>query len=479
MLASLTLALVPALHPAQELRPYPFDLAAHPEAPREDEILRNLAGEEDDLFLAIESQARPQEKRILVYRRVAGRWQRKPTLRPLTHVDGEEVVTLSFGHSMAFEGDLALVHASYVSTTVPLFSGTVHVLRRQGEDWLPAGFVGPTVGRPGFGHNLSISNGTALVGTRLSGWPTELQAWHFEEGRWVPELIEPQDGRLLVGRIASHGGGSLIGTLALQYLERANGIWRIERLPGSFVDTRSVALCGSRALAGVKYSGGGHGLVAYERDATGWHETQALWPELGSRTFGFESAMNGEWAFASEPSESRLHAYRRVEGEWRAWGNLPGHDQVSAEPRGGIKLRADGEVFAAGVGSPPTLFHYRPSFDVRTTGVGNGQGLELDFEPEPGVVARVSGTEVGRSGFLLVSPLGVERPLPAGTLWIGAPRRALFFRTGESLPVLRAAQERPGRTLHLQAFVPDPAAPGGVRMSRGVELTLQGPVSGR
>lgn len=341
-------------------------------------------------------------------------------------IAGDPTASARFGNAVALEGETALVGAK-ADNQVAANAGSAYVFVRSGSTWSQEAKLLPSIVRPGlrFGHSVSLSGDTALVGEDVTFSYATVYAFVRSGTTWVEEArMEGKDTPL----------GDHFGT--------------------------SVALEGDRALIGASTDEGRGAAYLFERFENGWVERSKLTAPNGGLGDNFGCSVS--------LSETRalVGAYG-VGGNW-AWGLTYVFTQ----------LGPPGNVFCSG--SPgdgtPCPCGNDNDWSLRGAGCANGvfasgallEGTGVASVTEDSLVLRVTHQDPSTSGLYFQG----TTDLTPGLVWgdglrcTGGVVRRLQVRFADAegassttIPIAAAGGVSAGETRYYQLWYRSNVAP--------------------
>jgi FG-GAP repeat protein len=250
-----------------------------------------------------------------------GTWSRT---QKLVADDGQAADT--FGHSIVFEGDTALIGA-YAALVGENFSqGAVYVFTLSNGSWTQTQKLVASDGQmfENFGYSLGLHGTTALIGADAAtvgdnGFQGAVYEFTFADGTWTQgQKLSASDG----------GIGDIFGY--------------------------SIAFDGTTAMIGAYANNGYQGAVyAFDHSGGTWAETQKLVADDGTPNayFGYATALSGSTflvgAWGASPGgndmQGEAYVFTQSNGTWTQTQTLLADDGASdTQPKFGHAVAMDG-----------------------------------------------------------------------------------------------------------------------------------------
>ena len=257
-----------------------------------------------------------------------------------------------FGSSVAVSGDTAFVGV-YMDVVDGVESGSVHLFRFDGENWVFEDRISPTDGESGqiFGVWLSVDDDSLLIGSQrdndLGENSGSVYAYRLIDEEWVfiqkilasdgaPEdgfgVLEQENGRVVIGAPGSVSGNSPGAIYIFEFDGEAwNEVQKITASDGENGDVFGISpkLRGDRLIVGAPWDRDElftrHGSVyVFEYDDSQWVQSAKLEPAVSdfNRSFGFELAISEDLIFVGDPSDyvadlfGAVVVFAYVDGAW-------------------------------------------------------------------------------------------------------------------------------------------------------------------
>jgi uncharacterized repeat protein (TIGR01451 family) len=234
---------------------------------------------------------------------------------------------VEFGRTLSLSGDTLVVGAPREDTASGVDAGAAYVFVRSGGAWTLQARITASDGSPGreFGHSVSVSGDTAVIGAPLPGSGVSGKAYVFvRSGTTWTEVQQLTASDATVSRFGY-----------------------------------SVAVSGDTAVAGAFRSGGIGEIVVFARSGTGWTE-QATFVGADEDGFwdGFGSAMSiaGDTILAgagradgpSGPDSGAVRVFQRDGTSWAEQTTLTASDGAAYDEFGAsVSLSGDTAVVGA------------------------------------------------------------------------------------------------------------------------------------
>jgi hypothetical protein len=291
----------------------------------------------------------PRQGAVYVFVKSSTGWMQQQKLRAN---DGQ--TDIEFGTSVAIEGDTIVVGApGAIAVTNPSGAlGAAYVFTRTGSSWMLQQRIVASDGERGdeFGHSVSLSGGTIVVGTNRDSFNIPGKAYVFTHNgsSWQQQqILTASDGAPndLFGRGVQVSGDTVV--------------------VGAFA-----ANIGSSQIQGAAY--------IFTRTAGVWSERQKLVSPTGSAfyQFGFSVAVSGETIAVGEipqPQTNRegaVFVYINSGANWTLQQKLTSSEVTTSNSFGSVSL--DGDKLYVGDRR-------------RTVGTNQEQGATYHFERRNGV----------------------------------------------------------------------------------------------
>jgi hypothetical protein len=247
-------------------------------------------------------------------------------------------ITNYFGCSIAIDGDTALVGADGADSQG---NNAVYVFGRSGTSWTLQSELPLPVGEDGtiyfFGHSVALQGDTALVGAY--GYANDQKGAAFvyvrSGGQWTQQAELTADDVYYLGwSVALSGDTAIVGTESSAYIYVRQGTQWTQQTAlsppngnGNASFGWSLSLSGDTALVGALNATGGLGYAyIYVRNSGVWTLQATFGP--GGDSFAISVAVSGNVALVAD--EHQAYVYARDGDEWTQQATLnAGLSQVS------------------------------------------------------------------------------------------------------------------------------------------------------
>ncbi len=284
--------------------------------------------------------------------------------------DGEEGDI--FGHSVAIDGDYAIVGA-YKDNDNGYWSGSSYIFKRTGSTWAEESKLTASDGEPydSFGHSVSIDGDIAFVGSlHENNWTGKTYVFKRTGSTWTEmQNLTASDGTYgdaFGVSISIDGDYAIIGAYTLWEIgsayifKRSGDTWEEEAIltasDGEIYDHFgiSVSIDGDYAIVGAYWDNSKTGSAyIYKRSGTTWTQEAKLTASDGAPDdlFGYCVSIDGEYvAIGSAHDDSdtgSVYIFKRSGTTWTQEAKLTASDG-EPDDRFGFCVSIDGEYTAIG-----------------------------------------------------------------------------------------------------------------------------------
>jgi hypothetical protein len=225
---------------------------------------------------------------VEVFRRAPGGWMPHQRLEPAGSSHGAR-----YGTHIAWTEEFVAVTSSH-SDELGLNTGSIHVYRRFGDDWvIDQVLLPPCNTRSGFGNRVGLS-GTTIVTTG------------YVDTCFTPSI--PEDG-------------------AAHVFERTAAGWtltHILQVAGILFFGCTIQTDGHQIVVSQLQANSARPTVVFRRSGNDWVESQRIQVPAGAHSFGNQMAIRGDllaicaYGYGGGPgaSRGRVYLYRDIAGQW-------------------------------------------------------------------------------------------------------------------------------------------------------------------
>lgn len=440
------------------------------------------------------------QRHVHAYRHVGDAWNLEQTF-------DNPVPGTRFGWSLDFDGTTLLVGAPNLPKTI---EGRVHAYTFAGASWNLATLPYP----PGetaalsYGTSVAVDGDHALVGAPINGGSVFAYR-RSPEGTWIfAQKLGPKGNAFGVA-VDLHDGYALIGTGQNDRVHayRLDGtVWtdigNFAPLPGTSTPDsgfgQALSISGSRAVIGAWQDelGAQQGAAfVFERVCDTWVQRERLDAPMGAASYGRGVAIDDDAVLVGAPGEDvggttsagAAYAYRWTGSHWILEQHLQSSAPASFDQLGRDVVVADDRALLGaqtampGISGSALIFEAtavpRPWIDLGH-GLAGGTRPELRgtgvVQPAAAVTLDLSCGSPGGAAILVIGLTAIDAPFKGGVL-VPSPLFVLGLTLGSggasSLPTVWPSDAPVGASLVMQAWFPDGAGVSGFSASNALLAT--------
>lgn len=263
-------------------------------------------------------------------------------------VAGDRKAYDGFGHSVAIDGDFALIGIANVAGVG--HKGAAYVFVRSDDDWT---FQAKLVGSDSrdydlFGWSVALSGDTAIIGAPQHSWKGPSSSNNYKTSIGAAYVFSRsgstwnEDKKISASNgdsfdqfgknVAIHGNTVLVSTSrnspasnSVYIYIRSGSTWseqkKLTSSDWSSKEHSGIAIHGSTALVGSPASNSAY---VYVRSGSTWSQQQKLTPSGGALNFGYDVSIDGHTAVVGTSGSGNAYVFVRSENIWSQTQKLEG-----------------------------------------------------------------------------------------------------------------------------------------------------------